>query len=142
MENKKKLLENIKKNTFCRLGVSKIQGVGVIAIKDIPFNTNPFQYTTRSCKKYNTIELSENMINQIQDKSLKKLINDFIKPNEGYYAIPENGFNSLDISFYLNHSEKNNLDIIQKENCEYDEFVTNRIIKKGEELTINYGDYE
>ena len=45
MNNKKNLLKNLKLETWCRIGVSKIAGVGVIAIRDIPKNTNPFKLT-------------------------------------------------------------------------------------------------
>lgn len=41
----------------------------------------------------------------------------------------------------MNHSDKPNIDIIVKNNSEYLEFISNRLIKKGEELTINYNVY-
>ena len=59
----KKLWKNLLKETYCRIGVSKIQGVGVIAIKDIPkgrylfksptghINTNIVSFTTKEIKK-------------------------------------------------------------------------------------------
>ena len=53
------------------------------------------------------------------------------------YPIPKNGFNDLDITFYMNFSKNPNIDIING-GCEYFSFVTNRKIKKGEELFINY----
>ena len=40
-ENKNKL--NLKNNVYCRISRSKIHGVGVIAIKDIPKGINPFK---------------------------------------------------------------------------------------------------
>jgi len=48
----------------------------------------------------------------------------------------------LNISYYLNHSDKPNLDIVEMEGSNYLGFVANRIIKEGEELTIDYSKYE
>ena len=49
--------------------------------------------------------------------------------------------NSLDISFYMNSSKNNNIDLIETKS-EMIEFIANRDIKEGEELTINYQGYE
>jgi SET domain-containing protein len=72
------------------------------------------------------------------------MINDFIEPEENCYYIPENGLNSLDLTFYLNHSANNNLGIVDDDvdNDGYSSFVTLRHIRKGEELLINYKDYD
>ncbi len=40
---KEELIKHLKNDVYCRLGVSKISGIGVIAIKDIPKGTNPFR---------------------------------------------------------------------------------------------------
>jgi hypothetical protein len=42
MITKKDLLHNLKNQTYCRISRSKVAGVGVIAIRDIPQGTNPF----------------------------------------------------------------------------------------------------
>ena len=42
MARKKEVL-NCLKNTYCRLKPSKIEGVGVFAVRDIPKNINPFE---------------------------------------------------------------------------------------------------
>jgi SET domain-containing protein len=56
------------------------------------------------------------------------------------YSIPYLGFNSLNVSFFLNHSKIPNLSVVS-DKCEYMGFRTNLPIRKGEELFINYGDY-
>lgn len=137
---KKQLLDNLKNDTFCRIGVSKIHGVGVIAIKDIPKGTNPFKISSNVCQVYDSIYLSEKEINQL-NPNVTKIVKDFIAPNaNGKYSVPYDGLNSLDISFYMNHSLKNNIGVIDDQ-CEFVLFITNRLIKKGEELTINYNDF-
>lgn len=142
MNNKKELLfTNLNYDTYCRLAPSHIHGVGVVAIKNIPKGTNPFMLPGKKCKIYNTIEFTKKEINKLPIE-IQKLIKDFIAPSENKtYFVPKDGLNSLDMSFYLNHSENNNVDIIQSK-CEFYEFITNRDIKIGEELTINYQIYE
>lgn len=134
---KKELLHNLKNDIYCRIGVSKIHGVGVIAVKDISKNTNPFHIPGHKCIKYNAIDISKEELNKL-DIPVKNLINDFIAENEdGSYSIPENGLNDLNISFYLNESKEPNLKVVETD-CEFVEFITTRSIKAGEELTINY----
>jgi len=60
---------------------------------------------------------------------------------EGYYDIPSEGLNSLDVSFYMNFSEKPNIDIDHDTKCKFAVFKTNKLIKKGQELLINYNKF-
>ena len=139
--NKKDLIDNLKNDIYCRIGISKISGVGVIAIRNIPKGINPFKMTKGKCLKYRSINVTKkDIINLSPD--VQKLVTDFISPNDDLtYSIPSNGLNSLDISFYMNHSKNNNIDVLETK-CDYLEFVTNIKIKKGDELTINYNDYK
>ena len=41
--NKQKLINHLQNDIYCRIGVSKIDGVGWIAIRDIPKGINPFK---------------------------------------------------------------------------------------------------
>lgn len=128
--------------TYCRIGISKISGVGVIAIRDIPNETNPFGYIKFKCNSnYNqNIKVTLDDIYILPDE-IKKLVFDFIIPDKyGAYYLPSDGFNSMDISFYLNHSDNPNL-IKTDHGCEYYGFKTIRDIKKGEELIIDYENY-
>ena len=142
--SKNKLIAHLENDIYCRLGVSKISGVGVIAIKDIPKGTNPFK--TLSNEQEKIIELTDNDIKNV-DKNTVKILDDFFghvdknKKNKKIYDVMYQGPNSINISFYLNHSIKPNIDIVEDPKKEYLGFVTNRLIKKGEELTINYEDY-
>ena len=134
-----KLLYNLKHETYCRICVSKIHGVGVIAIKDIPKGVDPFKLPIFNRNK--PIKINKGDYNKL-DSSVKKLVADFIaKEDDGSFYVPKYGMNSLDISFYMNHSDDNNID----HNDNHDNFMThltNRKIKKGEELTINYADFK
>ncbi len=139
--NKKALLECLK-NTYCRIGVSGISGVGVIAIQDIPKNINPFTYPNGECLEYKLVSITKQELKSLPEP-VQKLIKDFIiiDDSQDSYAIPENGMNAMDITFYMNHSTKPNIDIVFDKKCKYATFRTNKKIKVGEELLINYKIY-
>jgi SET domain-containing protein len=139
MITKNNLLNHLKNDIFCRIGVSKVHGVGVIAIKDIPKGTMPF--ITLSKEEDKIINLTDNDIKDFP-KGVRTILKDFFggKKNKDYdvYAY---GPNYINISFYLNHNEKPNIDIIDDPKYNYLMFITNRKIKKGEELFINYNKF-
>jgi len=139
--SKNKLLDHLQNDIYCRLDVSKIAGIGVFAIKIISKGVNPFKILAKDNDKI--IELDDNDIKNL-DKNVKKIINDFFGQGDKIksYDVLASGPNNLNISYYLNHSNKPNLDIIEIEGSNYLGFVTNRIIKEGEELTIDYSKYK
>jgi len=138
---KKQLLHNLKHDVYCRVGVSKIHGVGVIAIKDIPKGTNPYMIPGNKCIQYNAIDITKEEVNSL-NPVVQKLIHDFIAQNDdGSFSVPYNGFNALDVSFYQNMSKQPNMDIVDVDDCDFVQFIANRDIKTGEELTINYQEF-
>ncbi len=132
-KTKKEILENLK-NTYCRIKISKIEGVGIFAIRDIPKNTNPFYgVSNQRWHEFETSELKN------LDKEVLKMIDDFwIIEKNGTICIPEIGLNGMDVSYFLNNSEKPNIKTID----DGINFVTMRKIKKGEELTSSYTTYD
>ena len=142
---KLKIIDNLKNNVYCRIKRSKIHGVGVVAIKNIPKNINPFQ----NLKKRNEneyIDINKNDLNDLS-KDVIKMLDDYLGINEdNTYSIPINGLNTLDISFFMNHSENPNISIKNVINNDnnidtYIDFITNREIKNLEELLINYDNF-
>ena len=131
------LIDHLKNDIYCRIGVSSINGVGVIAIKDIPKGTNPFK--NLSNKKDTIVTLYDNNLKDI-DSNVVKLVKDFFG-NNGHYDVLYDGPNCINISYYMNHSTKPNVSILPSNSYEYCDFITNTFIKKGVELTINYNDY-
>ena len=124
------------RNTYCRIKVSKIHGVGVFAIKDIPANTNPFY----GCYKKKWVKFKIEELKKARlDKEIMAMIDDFlvIQKNGNVY-IAECGLNGMDISFFLNDSKNPNV-ITTNDGSS---FVTKRKIKKGEELTVAYSTYD
>ena len=136
VNSKKTLKSNIVKrlkNTYCRLKPSKISGVGVFAVRDIPKNQNPFQGI-----KYNYHELKTSDFKNFDKEVLKMIDNLFVIGKNGKVWVPESGLNGMDVSFFVNHSENPNLKTID----DGSNFITLRKVKKGEELTVSYGTYD
>ncbi len=134
---KQKVLNNLKQ-TYCRIKRSKIEGVGVFAIRDIPKNTDPFFGC--STQKWHKIELQDY---KKLDKEIIKMLDDFfVIENDKSVYIPEKGLNSIDVSFFLNNSKNSNLKIVGDGKTQAVSFVTSRKIKKGEELTVSYATFD
>ncbi len=77
------------------------------------------------------------------DPAVIKMISDFyVKSKDGFWGIPYKGLNANDVSFYLNNSEKPNLKIIYDDESTMMIFKTSRFINAGEELLIDYREYE
>ena len=137
MNAKQKILNNLK-NTYARLRASKIEGVGVFAVREIPKGKDPFIGIKNA--KWHEFKMSDfkNM-----DKEVIRLIDDFfvIEKNHTVY-VPETGLNGIDISFFVNNSKNPNLKIAGNGENEALVFKTIRKIKKGEELTVSYSTYD
>jgi hypothetical protein len=142
MSLEKQLLNDLKTNVYCRLGVSKIApgDIGVIAIKDIPSGVNPFKTLAGECIPIEIVTLSKNDVEELEPE-IKKLITDFCHESSDGYPVPKYGPNSMTISQYLNHSKEPNIGIKFYDECQYNTFISLKEIKKGDELTFNYGDF-
>ncbi len=145
---KKDIIHNLKHDVYCRLGVSKLPdaGVGVIAIRDIPKGVNPFRLPNdrENPAHSKSITLTEKDLKHIPGEVVD-YFKDFSEPTDNddgtpIYGLPIYGLNTLDISWYLNHQDHHNLDI-QNSDSEFSCFLTNRPIRKGEELYINYQNF-
>ena len=133
IKSKIKILNSLK-NTYCRLKPSKIEGIGIFAIRDIFKSTNPFRGVKE--QEWHKIKLSE--LKNL-DKNIIKMISDFFAMEENEeFSIPECGLNGIDISFFLNASDKPNVKTID----DGTNFLTIKKIKKGEELTVSYANYD
>lgn len=120
---------------YTRLKVSRIHGVGVFAILDIPRGTYVFEGDTSDIVWYDEKDLDL----PHQPESVQKLYEDFciLKTEKGRRKLgcPAN-FNNMNSSWYVNYSDKPNL-AFDEENG----FYTLRDIQEGEELTVDYDTY-
>ena len=98
--NKTNLLKNIQNDTYCRLKSSKVSGIGVVAIKDIPANTNPFYLTNKTFKKNKFIKILKKDLKNTNLEVLK--IIDDCKDKEWFFDTE-----------LLYKAEKNNLSICE-----------------------------
>jgi SET domain-containing protein len=115
--------------TYARLQPSKIHGVGVFAIRNIPKGTYIFPNDDDDLVWINKHELSH------LSPEVRKLYDDFAIIRGNYYGCPRS-FNKLTPAWYLNESETPNVD------CDKEfRFFTVRIVKKREELTVDYDAY-
>lgn len=137
--NKKQKILNLLKNTYCRLRGSKIEGVGVFAVRDILKGKNPFLgIQNHSWHKFDIKELSKKL-----DKEVLKMIDDFfVIEKNGEVYIPNIALNGIDISFFVNNSPNPNLKIMEDGKNSALTFVAVRKIKKGQELTVSYSTYD
>lgn len=72
------------------------------------------------------------------DPAVKELVNDMWVIADGKLSLWDGGLNSLDMSFYLNHSVHGANMVAENEG---EVFIAARDIKKGEELFVDYGTY-
>ena len=132
--NIQKVIKNLQQDVYCRVKCSKIHGVGVFAIKDIPKGINPFKITKKGDKSVGILDKDIEKLNP----EVKQMIHDFFqKEKDNKWYIPVSGLNSIDVSFYMNHSSKPNIKVTEGKES-FVTFKSLKLIRKGEELTINY----
>ena len=131
----------VKNHVFVRLKPSKIAGIGVFAIKDIPIDTFLFQEWKGETRYY---PISQTELNEL-DSALKTHILDmfeytdafpsdtniYIKLTNGCHWIYTNPYYFINSGYY----EK-------KSNVDRDTMKSTKFIKKDEELLGNYKRYE
>lgn len=128
---------------YARLRCSRISGVGVVAIRDIPTGTYIFEPDDEELVSMKVQEVHEAIKKETIEgkltneagKEIRKLYEDFCVLRGGVYECPVS-FNKLTPSWFLNHSETPNVaaDLSLR-------FYAIHEIKAGEELTADYRTY-
>jgi hypothetical protein len=102
----------------------------VFAIRDIPEGTNVFAGDENEMR-----DIDQNDLLNLEPE-IQRLYDDFCLLKDGTLKGPIN-FNNLTVGWYLNHSDTPNV------RCDKDfDFISTRLIKKGEELTADYTTYD
>jgi uncharacterized protein len=114
---------------YTRLRPSKIHGVGVFAIKNIPKRTYVFADDDESI-----VWVEKKRIKHLP-KAVRDLYDDFCIIKGNKYGCPKN-FDSPTPAWYLNHSSNPSVTADKRV-----KFYALRDIKKGEELTVDYRTY-
>ena len=128
------LLNRVLRDCYCRLQPSKIHGIGVFAVRDIPKGKNPFK-TIPKYGDFGYVRITEDELNALPPK-FSELMRELFIPTDGKMHIPNYGTNMIRLNCYLNHSTAPNM----RTKNGYD-FTTLRKILLGEELTVDYRTY-
>lgn len=131
--------EYIHTHVFTKLKPSRLSGVGVFALRDIPQGINPFEVWKGESKYYpveekELISLPVELYKHIKDVFLYSpdfpLDTDtYVKLVNGFHWIHQNPY------YFVNSGYKDS-------NIDKDTLLTTRAVKKGEELLSNYRRYE
>jgi hypothetical protein len=129
----------IKNHVFVKIKPSKISGVGVFAIKDIPISTFIFQPWLGESGRYPISEsdlqkLPKELFLHIKDIFLYSP--DFPKDTNTYVTLTNGCHWIYTTPYYFVNSGGD------KYNIDKDTLLTTRNIKQGEEILSNYGRYE
>ncbi len=128
----KEFLGYLRKNIYCRLQPSRVHGVGIFAIRDIPKGTNPFRGSR--VPRWRALPVKK----LLADATIPDEVKEFalaIYPVRGdTFYFPYHSLNAIDTSYFLNHSSRPNV----AARADGSEFVALREIKKGEELFSDY----
>tara|TARA_B110000977_G_scaffold57399_1_gene77911 strand:- start:330 stop:818 length:489 start_codon:yes stop_codon:yes gene_type:complete len=152
MNNREYILDWYRNHIWTRPKPSKVcDGVGSFAIRDIPKGTSLYDLAEKSCTSYVTWEiiktLPSGIIQMICDLQVSQGTNIFdknFKWKEEYgllWIYTTKGLNWQTTWFFQNHSDNPNVDGFATDNPRLFKFITNRDIKKGEELFDNYDGY-
>jgi SET domain-containing protein len=111
---------------YARIGRSRIHGVGVLAIRDIPRGTRLFRGEDERVVWVRLTHIRRLPV------ELRRLYTDFGMAWGQRIGVPRT-LNMLSVGWYLNHSARPNT------RCDEDgRFYALRRIRKGEELTADY----
>ena len=148
---KARLLEWMRRGVYVKLARSDIEGVGVVAVRDIPKGTNPFTTCNdHLLRKEVMVTVTESEVRDVAKEpgngAVEDLVRSFFAPLDddaedgaNLYGINATGTNTLDVSWYLNHSDDPNMGFVEaEEDGEFNTYVTIKEIPKGAELTVDY----
>ena len=111
---------------YARIGNSRVHGVGVLAIRDIPSGTLVFRGESER-----VVWVSRAAVRRLAP-AIRRLYEDFGIVWGDRLGVPPN-LNMFSVGWYVNHSDRPNL-----EADDDGRFRTLRRIRKGEELTADY----
>lgn len=131
--SKQQLLDHLIHDVYVRIGPSKIHGVGLIAVRDIPQGTDPF----KNLYEPPTFGFTQEELHEVPIP-IRKMINDYFGKEEGKIYIPTSGLNPLDLLHFINHSETPNVHAVNEGWI----FRAVRDIQAGEELFSDYSTYD
>ena len=151
MEEKEFVLNWYEDHVWSRPAPSTIcEGVGMIAIRDIPKNTSVYERCDRSVRTWvewdDVKRWDEGLLRCLYDMQINVGVKPFQKDftwKEEYGRLwihTTEGLNWQSNWFFQNHSTNPNVDVEVMGLRDF-KYITNRDVEKGEELFENYLDY-
>ncbi len=131
---RKRTVNRILRECYCRLAPSSIHGIGVFAVREIAKGVDPFRVGVRYPSGW--VEITQEELDRASAGVRNLLALLFVRDTKGALSIPMIGTNLVDISAYLNHSDRPNM-----KTADGHTFTAKRKIRKGEELTVDYATY-
>lgn len=129
----------VKEKVYVKLQPSRLQGVGVFAIKDIPANTLLFEPWKGETKEYKFTEEELRTLPNALYRHIKDIFlysPDFPNNTDTYIKLTKGCHWVYTTPYYFMNSN------IKLFNVDKDTLKSTRLIKKGQELLSNYGRYE
>lgn len=127
---------HLERDVYVRIQRSPIDGVGVFAIRDIPPGIDPFQEEKLGFE-FTRVPVAAILGNPLISHGVKKYTLEVCSTRDGVFKFPVTGLNSVTAMFLMNHSDAPNMRSLSN-----GVFETIREIKRGEELLINYGEFD
>ena len=137
LEYVEEVMSYLKNEIYFRVGVSPIEGVGLIAIKDIPKNTD-------LCVEFGKDVITMLPIDRMKKElhpGVTKMYNDYFDNDTENQLIHIRNSSKAQMTSYINHSDTPNC-IVTKDNFYNHSIISILDIREGEELTIDYYDTE
>lgn len=122
------IARHLEEELHCRIGVSALHGVGVIAVRRIPKGTR----VLRSTLSTREIRVPKSALKTLP-VATRQLIEAFCEHDRRSFWLPRAGLNTFSLYQYLNHSKNPNVMLIKPGH-----YVTTREIRVGEELLLDY----
>lgn len=152
-EDRQRVMEHLRSQAYVHLAPSRVAGVGVFALRPIPAGVDPFPVCNEHlaakeqfsvCSAGDLRGVPESVMEQVRSFFAPLTEEDGWTPQrsddgEVLYGVLATGMNSLNLSWYLNHSDDPNIAFQDaEEEGSYNSFVTRRRIEVGEELLTDY----
>ena len=144
---RKRLKKHLIEDTYVRVmnndkqGRPLLHGVGVVATRNIPANTDPFR---QNCLPNGvSFDFSREEVLRFPEH-VQEMIFDFITPTKGVYAVPESGLNAFTVAWFMNTSNESddvrpNVGLGNRHDIQgFTQALTTEEIPCGSELILPY----
>jgi SET domain-containing protein len=147
---RERLLEHLTNKVYCRIAPSPLHGVGVFAVKLIPAGVDPFETFDESSARRRPepvfVTLSGDDVRALP-KQVGRILTDFYAVEaDGGRDVPLAGPNGLNLSYYCNRCSNGPPNVttvgagVSTDGTS--RIVTKRTIRPGEELLLDYREFD